>query len=400
MTTAPRCLYLDHTAKMSGGEIAMLRMVRALRGSVVPEVWLAEDGPLVAEFQAMGVPTRVVPLDSRSRNQSRHVSGLVSLLRLAPRAAMLLGYSFRLARMLRREQFDVIHCNSLKSGLYGSLAGRLSRVPVVWHVRDRLASDYMPKLMVSALRIAISILPSAVITNSESTASTVAGGRRSRASAVQATIFDTLDTSLYERSTRAPGQAFRFGMVGRMAPWKGQLLALDAFEAVSAQPLAVELHFAGAALFGEEEYVDRLRDRVGQSSKRDSVVLHGFVDDVPGFLGDMDALIHASTVPEPFGQVLVEGLAAGIPVVASDAGGAAEIISSELNGLLTPVGDVSALAEALQRLVDDSDLRKRLTEAGHERARAFRGDIIAREVVKLYDAIIVQPGTGALPRTA
>ena len=76
----------------------------------------------------------------------------------------------------------------------------------------------------------------------------------------------------------------------------------------------------------------------------------GFRPDMGSELERVDAMIHASVIPEPFGQVVIEGMAAGLAVVASDAGGPAEVITHEVDGLLYPPGDVAALAVLLRRL--------------------------------------------------
>ena len=75
--------------------------------------------------------------------------------------------------------------------------------------------------------------------------------------------------------------------------------------------------------------------------------------------------MHASTIPEPFGQVVVQGLWARCAVVASTPGGPAEVITDGVDGLLTPCGDVDALAAALERLRSDHDLRLSLARHGH-----------------------------------
>ncbi len=89
----------------------------------------------------------------------------------------------------------------------------------------------------------------------------------------------------------------------------------------------------------------------------DRVSFRGFAEDVHAELARLDVLVHASTVPEPLGQVVLEGMAAGLPVVAADAGGPAEIIDDGVDGLLYPPGDEAALAERLRRLADDRELR-------------------------------------------
>jgi glycosyltransferase involved in cell wall biosynthesis len=91
-------------------------------------------------------------------------------------------------------------------------------------------------------------------------------------------------------------------------------------------------------------------------------------------------LVHSSTVPEPFGQVVVEGMAAGLPVVAAAAGGPLEIVRDGVDGLLYRPGDVEALAAALRRLATDEALRRRLGDAGRANAQRFRPTVAAEQV--------------------
>jgi glycosyltransferase involved in cell wall biosynthesis len=114
------------------------------------------------------------------------------------------------------------------------------------------------------------------------------------------------------------------------------------------------------------------------------VTFVGFTEHVERELAGLDILVHASVVPEPFGQVVVEGMAAGLAVIASAAGGPLEIITPELDGLLAPPGDVAALAASLRRLSGDAALRERLGQAAVLRALDFGPGPIGDRVQQLY----------------
>jgi glycosyltransferase involved in cell wall biosynthesis len=98
----------------------------------------------------------------------------------------------------------------------------------------------------------------------------------------------------------------------------------------------------------------------------------------------MDVLVHASITPEPFGQVVIEGMSVQLPVVASRGGGPEEIITDGVDGLLYPRGDVAALAEILVRLEAEPQLRTKLGRAGAQRARDFAPAAIAAEIMRAY----------------
>jgi len=165
-----RVAYIDHVAQSSGAEIALARLIDALH-DVDPLVILAEDGPLVASLMASGVSVEVLPMRERTRDLRKDRVGSRGL----PIAALVdtTAYAFRLARRLRALRPDLVHTNSLKAGVYGSLAARLAGVPVVWHLRDRLAADYLRRPAVLVVRALIAILPNSVVVNSEATRATL-----------------------------------------------------------------------------------------------------------------------------------------------------------------------------------------------------------------------------------
>ena len=120
----------------------------------------------------------------------------------------------------------------------------------------------------------------------------------------------------------------------------------------------------------------------------DRVVFRGFREDVWAELSLIHLLVHCSLIPEPFGQVVVEGMAAGVPVIAADAGGPAEIITHNVNGMLTAPGDVVALAAAMGRIRDDTSLRRTLVSGGLARAEEYSPEHTARSLIAVYEAVI------------
>jgi glycosyltransferase involved in cell wall biosynthesis len=140
----------------------------------------------------------------------------------------------------------------------------------------------------------------------------------------------------------------------------------------------------GAPLFGEDAFLAQLEALVDELGIRGRTELVGFRSNVSAELGRFDALVHASVIPEPFGRVVVEGMVAGLPVIAADAGGPREVIRSGHDGLLYPPGDVPALADALRLIARDSDLAARLGDAATVAAERYAPTRIARETSSFY----------------
>jgi glycosyltransferase involved in cell wall biosynthesis len=377
-----KVVYLDHVARMSGGEVALARLITALP-DVDAHVILAEDGPLRAVLERSGATVEVLPLDERTRDARRREIGTIGNLRLI---ASTLTYTLRLTGRLRSIKPDLVHTNSLKSGFYGAAAARLARRPVIWHLRDRIADDYLPRRAVWLTRAMVRTLPDLVICNSHETLRTARIQGRGAAVVASPVIHDPYQGSVPRRPYR---DAPVIGILGRLAPWKGQDVFLRAFAAVARDHQQVRGRVIGSAMFGEDEFASGLRALAAELGVADRVTFVGHTDEVERELGALDVLVHASVTPEPFGQVIVEGMAAGLAVIAAAAGGPLEIVTDGVDGLLVPPGDVVALAAAMRRLVDDAALRDRLGAGGAVRARDFSPDRIGAAVQAIYRDLLV-----------
>jgi glycosyltransferase involved in cell wall biosynthesis len=146
----------------------------------------------------------------------------------------------------------------------------------------------------------------------------------------------------------------------------------------------------GSAMFGDAEvtYGDELRELATELGIADRIEFRGFREDVWAELDLMDVLVHASVTPEPFGQVIVEAMLAGVPVIAAAGGGPSEIVTDGIDGLLYPAGDVDALTQALQRLRSDGTLRARLGDAARIRAEQFSPQAASASVMALYRRVL------------
>jgi glycosyltransferase involved in cell wall biosynthesis len=320
----------------------------------------------------------VLPLQARTRDLRKDT---VHPGRLPLRAASdTLAYSLTLASRLRRLRPDVVHTNSLKSGIYGSIAARLAGAPVAWYLNDRIDADYLPRPAVRLLRSLSLHLPDVVIANSEATRQTLPA--RARAVVVPPAVGLASPGSEQTRGNHP----LVVGMIGRVAPWKGQDVFLRAF--AKAFPAGSQRAvIIGAALFGQAEvaYGEGLRRLADDLGVADRVEFRGHRENIIGELRSIDVLVHASTSPEPFGQVVVEGMSARLPVVASRSGGPEEIITDGVDGLLYPAGDVRALADILVRLDAEPNLCAQLGRAAEQRASDFAPESVARQMMRCYE---------------
>jgi glycosyltransferase involved in cell wall biosynthesis len=376
-----RVLHLTHTSAWSGGEIALLRLIGALdQRAITPILVCAEDGRLAEEARRLGVRTLVEPLSGSIRDRRRAEIRSAATLALMPE---LIGYAWRLARLARRLGVDVIHTSSLKAFAYGVLAGRLARLPVVAHLRDDLEHLRAGPLGAVA-RILLRRLPEAVV-GCSSHVLTAARVEPARSHVVYTGI---PNDHIADRAASRSGPPV-IGMVARIAPWKGQHLFLQAAAEVAARRPDACFRVIGAPMFGEHDYLRELKRLAAAGPLAGRVEFTGFVADPRTAYDQLAVAVAASVAPEPFGKVIVEAMARGVPVVAPAEGGPAEILTDGVDGLLVPPRDPAALAAAILRLLEsprsaaalaDQALRTAVTRFTSE-AAAGRFARVLQEVV-------------------
>jgi glycosyltransferase involved in cell wall biosynthesis len=292
---------------------------------------------------------------------------------------------------MRHARVDLVHTNSLKSDLLGGVAARLAGLPVIWHVRDRLSSDYLPRRVGNFFKAMARRIPAAVVANSAATLATLdPAGDPPRVGRKPALIVhDGTHLPVLVPPRRTADQPCVVGLVGRLAPWKGQHVFIEAAARVRARFPEARFRIIGAALFGENEYERGLRESVGALGLNETVEFSGFRSDVGQAIAELDVVVHASTTGEPFGQVIIEGMATAKPVIATRGGGVPEIVVDGQTGILVPMNDAAEMARAIEWLLGDAALRDRIGLAGRARVEAlFTMDRVAADMQRVFDRVL------------
>lgn len=361
----PSVLFLDQSGGLGGAELCLLDYLCLRQGP--SETVVFSDGPFLEALRKAGLTTKLLPFNPAVTKASGGLQQLMAVPRL-------LNVSHRVAQISR--QHDAIYANTQKAAIVGAVAAWMSKRPLIWHLHDMLDSDHFSRANRMAVVAMTNRVCCQVIANSKSTAEAYrwAGGRHNLE-----VVYNGIDDAHSERALRADSSAIReaigvapaaplIGMFGRLAPWKGQHVLVDAL--ATDQLAGVTAIVVGEALYtdADRQYADELQQRSAEGSLAGRVRWLGQRDSVPELMRACDVIVHCSTQPEPFGRVIVEGMLAERPVVASAAGGAMEIVEDGVNGLLTPPGDSGSLAVAVNRLLSDPELTRRISKAGHDSA--------------------------------
>jgi glycosyltransferase involved in cell wall biosynthesis len=386
-----KILYLNHTGLVSGAERSLLTLVEGLPREVEPLV-ACPAGPLAAASRALGVPVTEIPgTDASLSLHPLHTSrGVADLVRsaLAVRATV------------RSSKPDLAHANTIRAGLVASAVERIGGPPVVAHVRDRLP----PGLIADATLKALVTGPRLVIANSRYSAARIPVGR-----AEVRVIPNPVDLKRFSRSSadRAAARSRLcieptdtvLAVIGQITPWKGQDLAIRVAAGLAPAQPGLRLLIVGsakftsrAARFDSRAYEAELHRTVTKLGLDGRVLFLGEREDVPAILAAAD-LVLVPSWEEPFGRVVIEAMAIGVPVIATAVGGPSEIIDDGVDGLLLPPRRPEPWVAATRSLLAQPERLRDLGRRGHETAAArFGVERHVEAVLEAYEAVL-QPAS-------
>ncbi len=370
-----RILFIDQTGQLGGAELCLADITAHFSKS--SRVLLLSDGPFAEVLRERGSEVRVLPasynMDAVEKN-----SGIWDLVRVAgtfPRALLSIRKEARDA--------DLLYLNTPKALILGVLSALGTRKKLVFHLHDLINEEHFSPANIRLL-IAAANRAHLVIANSRAVSSAFlkAGGR-----GLPEVIPNGFDPRPFDEVAQTqcsvlqkqwnPRKLSVVAVFGRIARWKGQDILLRA----AAEVPGLMVWVVGAALFtgDDRQYEAELRALAESPELQGRVFFCGHRDDVPVVMKAADIIAHTSVSAEPFGRVVVEGMLAGKPVVASDAGGPSEIIEHGITGWLVPPGNPSALVHRLRQLLSDPQCAR---DAGERAARSARYNYALSTVIE------------------
>src|SRR4051794_13786442 len=344
MSHKPRLLILITLAEAGGAQTSVATLLPGLTAEFDVTVAAHGSGPLRDAADAAGVPFVQLEHMRRAISPWQDTLALVELVRLC-----------------RRVPPDIVHAHSSKAGALGRLAAALARVPVrIFTVHGWSFAAYggLPGRLYLWVERRLRRLTTAVVCVAEASRDigVDAGACRAECTLV---IHNAVDVAAFARPDQLRGIPHVVS-IGRFAFPKDFATLVEALAATRAD--------YRAAFVGEGPLLPEIAATIRQRRLTERIDLLGNRGDVPGVLASADVFVLSSR-SEGFPVSILEAMAAGLPVVATDVGGVAESVVDGETGLLVPPGDPAGLAAALDRLLTDGALRLRLGAAGRERAR-------------------------------
>jgi glycosyltransferase involved in cell wall biosynthesis len=186
-----------------------------------------------------------------------------------------------------------------------------------------------------------------------------------------------------------PGEDFVFAHIGQFAPWKNHDIFLRAADRVACDLPRAQFVIVGDDLFGRNSLYKRsLHYWARYCAAADRIHFWGWRTDMEDVWPAVDCLVHTAET-EAFGRVIIEAMAHGIPVIAADRGGPAEILQADRTGVLVPPRDVEALCRAMLRVARDARFAGALAAAGRRHVRShFAASQTAARIQEIYEQVL------------
>jgi len=395
MTSKLKVLHVLNSVT-GGAALSTLELIRELRRYDVDSVVVSDDIGTAADRAHFQAETAGNALFTTLYWWNRKIRvplwrrPLVELNQLR-RTGWLQGSTRRVANFAAQQQVQLIHTSTFITP-EGSLAAEQLGLPHVWHVRELVGpnSPYPLSMWGSQLRAAVVRTTQKVVANSQASAAPL---RTLLPPELVEVIPNGINLSQFtpRKTYKRPGSCI-VGMVGNLtSPVKNHALFIEAAAQVSRQ-LAVEFRIYGhdPSRGGQSpggRYIDHLHRLIAQHSVGDRFTWPGHVPSPAAIMEELDLLVHPSDV-ESFGRIVVEAMAAGLPVIGMAGGGVAGIVQPGTTGLLVPPSSSRELAGAIEQVVSDVSLRECMGRAGRQVAEdTYSMETCARRIFATYSDV-------------
>ena len=344
-------LFLHSSSELYGSDKSLLNLIINLDKSKYKIfVLLPQDGPLVKKLEKINNVNVIFEDFAILRRKNLNFIGLIKY-----GMQFIKSINF-INKLIKKYNINIVYTNTAVV-FVGAISAKLMRKKSVWHIREIISNNFERKIVSRVVNRYADI----IIANSKATGLAITDDKEKLRIIYNAIDTTNVDLEVNEKSNDGP---VTIGMAGRINRWKGQKLFIDVAELISKKDNNLEFLIAGSAFEGEDFLVKELEEYIIEKHLGDKVKLLGLVENMNSFYNQIDIFILPSTQPEPFGLVVLEAMARGIPVVATNHGGPTEIITNGKNGFLVSYDNPNEMSKIICELIDNKEFRYNIGHNG------------------------------------
>lgn len=385
-----KILFVDETSEIGGAEVNIISLVPQLHSkNWKPHIILPRKGRLSDRLESLQIDVdflTIPPLLSSSIyfRENHKIPNLV-----APIFNLFSGiiWIIRLVKYYNNIEPDIVHTISMWAHIFGGVAARIAGKPIIWHFQSIVSLDAGFGTYRKFILLLARIIPDRIICVSNLVADQFIMDKKIQKKVC--ILWNAIDVDRYgEVPVSNDKRIFTIGTIARFTPWKGQHVALAAARELKQRGFQFRWLFAGEETLGSHSYYARLQEQVKMWKLAPEVEMVGWISDMPSFYRSIDALVHSPIEPEPFGLVLAEALAAGLPVI-STAGSGIDRLVTAAGGRLVPAKQSHPIALAVEELIKHrNELGSRRTQARQVAQEEFGLDNYTRQLAGIYQSLV------------
>jgi len=349
-----KILFLEQYSQISGGQKCLLELIDGLDQSCY-ECYLAlpDAGELLDEIQKRGIKYFILPIGKYSLGRKNFLDVLGFMVRN-------LFLVFLLIRLIRKYRFDLIYANAPRTFVFGTFAAKICGIPILWHLHIIIGGI---ERRICRIMMGIGVSKVIVVSNTVKRVLIKPGEKLEEKidvvyNGIDASKFNIVfEDDKFRKEIGVARDCNLIGYIGRIAAGKGIEDLILAAEKVIEEVPNTKLLIVGAELFnlGKHSYKDELVALIKALGLMNCFIFTGGRKDIANILASIDVLVVPSRAPESFGLVVLEGMASGKVVIASNQGGPAEIIKDGFDGILFEPRNHNELSAKLIKLLRTAD---------------------------------------------
>jgi len=351
------------SSDLYGASNSLVRSLISLtKKNFEPVLILSEPGPLSNLVGEMGIEVRFIRLGVLRKKY-------FNLLHIWNRLYYTIKAVIKIKKVLSSEKFDLVLTNTVVV-ISGAIAAKLSGVKHIWHVRETVVDPLLFKKFIIEL---LKSTGDSVFFVSEASRDNYLPWLEKK---VLKVIYNGIDTDKFsdvhydiKAEIGIPKETVLIVMVARVSFLKGQHYFLRIAKLLLSQNRNLHFAMVGDVYPGNESIQDSLRKFIVENKLHRNVTELGFRSDVHCILGGSDVFVLPSIKPDSLPTTVLEAMAAGKPVVATNLGGSVEMLIDRETGFLVPHDDAEYAAKCIQLLIDSPRLREQMGKRGKARVQ-------------------------------
>jgi L-malate glycosyltransferase len=361
---------------LGGGEISFYELIKSIDRSIIePLVIVPEKGDIEQKIRIEGLHVIVCPFPS-----------LKMIIKGAPVFTI-----FKLIKIFNDNQIEIIHANGSRSCFYAGLSGRLSGIPVIWHVRETIRDYFLYDMLLGSFS-------KNIICVSKSVEIKRFGRFGHFIKKKIVVVYNGVDTSKLVMNKEARDNLRRklnlnndqilFGLIGNIIPLKGQDFFLLSFAKAKKKvgDISANVLIIGHSL--DIPYKTRLNKLIMDNELQDNVVFEKFSENIIDLYSAIDVFV-LSSQREGFSRSLIESMSFGLPILASNLSEIEEAVEQNKNAILINYNNTDKMASAIIKIFKEKSIRDEMGKKNRQRVVEFFDlKVHANIIERLYSHIL------------